>query len=252
MADLRDALGAVLLAFLSLAIWRLGYGFTDWAALGLMPLAAALLLGGWRLGRGLWRARLLAALREASPLGRWLTGHLRAALGAVGFAALAVAVLAWQALGQDGAQMGILAAAFAASALLAPWAEARLARHLHPPFAAHAAAVVTTLAVAAPTTLILAGWIWAAVPIPAAWQAADLAGALDLGLARLPAGRGWMTAALSLPFGYEAVKLWLVVQLRDYAVVGLLYSLDAALVSLIVCRAAILVQRVVAQLQVPR
>lgn len=189
MTVLRDVLAALLLAFLSLAIWRLGYAFTDWAALGLMPLAAALVAGGWVLGRGLWRARLLAALRADSPLRRWLTGHLRAALGSAGFALVAITVMAWQALGEDAAQLAILAAAFTASALLAPWVEARLARHLHPPFAAHAAVVVTMLAVAAPTTLILAGWIWAAAPIPAAWQSADLAGALDLGLARLPAGR---------------------------------------------------------------
>jgi len=46
---------------------------------------------------------------------------------------------------------------------------------------------------------------------------------------------------LSVPYGFEAAKLWGVVQLREYPAAGVLFSLDTALFVFILCRTAIIV-----------
>lgn len=65
--------------------------------------------------------------------------------------------------------------------------------------------------------------------------------ALHIGRAQLPLRGGWLSTLLSVPFGYDAAKLWAVVQLRDYPILGLLFSLDAALFSFVLCRTSIVV-----------
>ncbi len=55
----------------------------------------------------------------------------------------------------------------------------------------------------------------------------------------LPGRGGWIANGLSVFYAYEAVKHWLVLHLHQYKFVGILFSIDAAVFCLILCRSAI-------------
>lgn len=236
---LKNALAASLFAALCLALWRLAYAYTDWAVLALIPLGVAIFLGLWPLVLAPWQARLRVALREDSPLGRLLTGRIKACVAASVFSGVAVAVLAWQAWTASLAGAAILAGLFFLSAVAFAWAEKRLLTHLHRPFAPSAAAVAVTWALALPFTGLIAWFNWSALAIPGAMLQASFQEALVIGQSHLPPRGGPVAALLAIPCAYDGAKMWLVVQLRDYPLVGVLWCLEAALCAFVLARSAI-------------
>lgn len=67
------------------------------------------------------------------------------------------------------------------------------------------------------------------------------------GLGDLPDRGGWIGAILTIPSRYEAAQLWIVIQLKDYPIVGILFSLDAALFAFVLCRSAVVTTQFVEQ-----
>lgn len=239
----KNAATASLFAALCLTLWRLGYAYTDWAALVLLLLGGVIGLGLWPLVLAPWQSQLRVALRADSPLGRILTGRIKAFVVSSLFCGLAVAVLAWQALSVSwgGAAMGL--ALFFLCAVAFAWAEQRLRVHLHQPFAPSVAAVLVTWALALPFTALIAWFNWSALVIPGAMLKASFPEALVLGQAQLPAHGGPITALLAIPCAYDGAKMWLVVQLRDYPLVGVLWCVEAALFAFVLARSAIAVMQ---------
>jgi len=243
--SLQNALASTALTMLSLYLWRIAYISTDWAVLALIPLAFAIVAGLWPLVLKPWRARLHIALRPESSLGGFLTGRLRAIFISGAFTIVAVILLAWQALSVSIPEAAIILAAFFLSACLFATGQTLLLRHFQQPFARSIATSVVTWTVALPFTLIIALSTWALAPIPGKMLDAELMDALLIGLGNLPERGGWIAAILALPYGYEATKIWAVVQLRDYPIVGAVFSLDAALFSFVLCRSAIIITQFV-------
>lgn len=235
------AFAATLLVTVSLYLWQLAYVWTDWAALALLPLATVIGTGIWPLVRDPWRARLLIMLRPDSILGRWLTGWLRATVITVVFTFVTVTLLAWQALILDAVGAVLFLSAFLLSACLFASGQNWLLRHFYQPFARSFATTAVTWLVALPFTLILAFATWSSAMMPGAILQADLPGAVQIGLQNLPERGGWIAYLLAIPYGYEAAKIWAVVQLRDYWIFGVLFSIDAALYSFVLCRSAIVI-----------
>ncbi|MCB6179026.1 hypothetical protein LHP98_12915 [Rhodobacter sp. Har01] len=240
MRSLFTAFAATLLSTLSLLLWRIGYASSDWAALALIPIAIVIGVGLWRLTLDPWKAHLQIALRENSPLGRILTGKTRTLFVLISFTSVSVILLAWQAAIATVSDATIMLMAYFLSGCAFLTSKNLLSRHLHPPFARDLAISLGTWVVALPFILIIALSTWAWARIPGAMLDASLQDALQVGLNRLPARGGWIAAILSVPYGYEAAKLWAVVQLREYPIVGVLFSLDTALFSFVICRAGVI------------
>jgi len=238
---LKNAFAATVLTGFSLYIWHITYNFGDWAALALIPLALVIGVGIWPLMLDPWKARLHLALRRDSPLGKILTGRIRAAFLSAVFTFVAVTLFAWQALSVSLAQAAVMLAAFFLSACIFSTGQNILLRHFHQPFARVLATSLVTWGVALPFTLIIAFWTWRWAIMPGPILDASFQDALRIGLDKLPEREGWIAGILAVPYSYEAVKLWLVVQLRDYPAVGALFSIDAALFSFILCRSAIII-----------
>lgn len=236
---LKNSLAATALMGLSLYLWRIAYIFSDWAVLALAPLALAIAVGLWPLTLDPWRAKLHLCLREESPLRKIMTGNIRATFLTATFTFVAVTLLAWLALNASLAQSGLMIAAFLLAAWIFSAGQHLFSRHFHQPFARSWATSIVTWMVALPLTLIIAisTWVWATQP-GAMWDAEFLNG-LQIGFDKLPTRGGWIADILAVPYGYEAAKLWVVVQLREYPIFGALFSLDAALFSFVLCRSAI-------------
>lgn len=234
---------ATIFTGLSLFTWREGYSYSDWAVLALLPLSIVIFSGFWPLMLQPWRARLHVMLRDDSPLGDFLTGRIRAAFLSAAFTVTAVTLLAWQAWVMPKSVLLGLAAAFFISAVLFTEAQNYLVIHFHQPFARSIATSITTWLVAIPCTIIIAFTTWNWTKMPGSVLNATLYDAVQHGLAQLPNRSGWITYTLSLPSGYEAAKIWMVVQLRDYPSIGVLFSLDAALFSFILCRSAVIISQ---------
>lgn len=238
---IQNAVAAAALIGISLYLWREGYQYSDWAVVALLPAAVVIWTGFLPLVRDTWRARLHTALREESPLGKILTGKLRAHLLSGLFTTIAITLLAWRALSVTLIEVTVLATAIILSATLFSIGLNWLSKHFHRPFARSIAASVVTWTVAFPFTLAIAWTTWEWSQMPGAMLNASLYDAMNSGLGELPDRGGLVTNILGLLSGYEAAKLWIVIQLREYPFVGVLFSLDAALYAFVLCRSAIVI-----------
>ncbi len=241
--SLQNAFAATALTGLSLYVWRIAYISSDWAGLALIPLALVISAGFWPLTLDPWRARLNLALREDSSLRKFLTGRIRAVFLSAIFTFVAVTLMAWQAICASITDAAIMITAFLLSAWIFSSGKHLPLRHFHQPFGRALAASLATWMVALPLTLIIALSTWAWATQPGAMRDAGFQDALQIGLDKLPARGGWIVGILAVPYGYEAAKLWVVVQLREYPIVGALFSLDAALFSFVLCRSAIVISQ---------
>lgn len=243
--SLHYALAATALTGLSLYVWRVAYDYSDWAVLALIPMAVVIFIGVWPLNLHPWKARLRLALRDGSPLTIFLTGRFRSTVLSVCFTCVAIILLAWQALNASESDAMVMVVTFLLSSCIFSAGHDFLMRHFHQPFARVYATSLVTWLVALPFTLIVAGYTWAWGNQPGEMLDAGLQEALQIGLDNLPERGGWIASILAVPYGYEAAKLWGVVQLRDYPVAGLLFSLDTALFGFVLCRTAIIITQFV-------
>lgn len=245
--SLKDAGIATAFFAVSLSLWRLGYQFSDWAALALLPMAVVLAIGFWPLVIHPWQARLRLSLRPQSSLARYLTGRLRATLLSIAFVSVALMMLAWQALLAGSVVGGLIAAALLMSGWLFAAGQHLLERHFIQPFARSYSTSLVTWGVGLPFAIIFAALTWAYTPLPGQVIDAGFAQSLQFAMERLPQRQGWITHIMAVPFAYEAAKLWVVMQLRDYPSVAALFSLDAALFSFVLCRSGIIATQFVNQ-----
>ncbi|WP_167648439.1 hypothetical protein [Mameliella alba] len=235
------------LAGAAAAVWRLLYPLTDWAALALLLLAALVLAGNWHVGIALRRARLHAALRAGSPLGRWWTGRLRAGLTAVVFVLIFLPLCAAQLLAANAPELAIFAVLTFTTALLTCAARRLLLRHLHPPFATATAVTLASLICGAFFTPLMLYVTWALKSFPGDVRGAATIGEAALaGLQGLPPHGGWIAEVLAPLHALDAIKLWLATREAWAAWGTLVFAAESALFSFILARAAALLSVIVA------
>lgn len=232
---------ATLLVTFSLYLWRNSFTYSDWAFLSLIPLTAIVGISTWGLSLALWKARLDITLREESIWKSKLSGRLRATLFSTSITIASVTVLAWQALSASIIETALMLTVLFAAALSYAFAQDVLLRHLRQPFARALATSLVTWSLAVPATILFAVVSWNHLAIPGRMLDASLQEALQIGLMQLPPRDGLLSYILSIMSGYEAAKIWVVVQLRDYPILGWLFSFDEALFSFILCRTGITV-----------
>jgi hypothetical protein len=90
-----------------------------------------------------------------------------------------------------------------------------------------------------PFSVILFFVTWYAQTIPAEMLTADFPVALRSGLGELPSRRGWIAEVLAFGYAFEASKIWLVVQMRDYPLIAIFFNLDMALFGFFAARASV-------------
>lgn len=149
--------------------------------------------------------------------------------------------MAWQALSASVFEAVIMLSGFFLASCIFSSAQYLLSLHFQQPFARSFATSLATWIVALPFTIVIAVSTWSWAVIPGAMLDASLQEALQIGLDELPARGGWVSGILAVPYGYESAKLWVVVQLRDYPIVGAFFSFDAALFSFVLCRSAVVI-----------
>jgi hypothetical protein len=69
----------------------------------------------------------------------------------------------------------------------------------------------------------------------------DFSAALRSGLSELPERGGWIAEILAFGHAFEASKIWLVVQMRDYPLIAILFNLDMALFGFLAARASVVI-----------
>ncbi len=232
---------ATLMTTLSLYLWRISYILSDWAILALMPMAAVIAISYWSFSLDPWKAHLDMALRDDSSWERWVSGRIRATLLSTAFTLGSVTLLAWQAFRASVSEAIAMLFFFFISALAYSFTQKFLLQHFRQPFARSFTTSLVTWCVAVPASIAIAMTAWSFTAMPGKMLSADFQEAVQIGLAQLPPRRGWISTIFMIPFGYEAVKIWIVVQLREYPVFGWLFSIDSALFSFILCRTSIII-----------
>lgn len=224
---------------LLLLVWNLGFQRTDWAVLALLPIAVFIFYGAWPLIAEPYAAQLGVALRRDSSIGKYLKGYFRAALISGLLAIGAVSMLAWQALDPTPIHALLMGLAFLLSCFVLGVIERSFLAHFHPPFARSFAAFWATWIAAFVFWLIFAFETWTWQPMGQILATATINQAINVRLGDLPDRDGWVTNMVSVFYSYEALKAWLVFQMPQYRWVGVLFSLDSALFSFVLCRSAI-------------
>ncbi|MDU8912489.1 hypothetical protein [Aestuariicoccus sp. MJ-SS9] len=241
LSSFIKAVGSTAFLGLSLYLWRVGYHFSDWAILALLPMAVLLFFGSWPLIIDPWKERLHLALLPQSPLSRLLSGKFRTAFLAMTFVFVSVALLAWQCLTASPLQATILLMLVFTAGFSFSWSQDFLVRHFRQPFARYWATSLGTWLVAAPFTLIIAWITWSSESQPGEMLTATFQEALKIGIDQLPARRGLIAELLSWLYAYDAAKLWLVIQYKEYRMLAVFFSLDAALLGFVLARASIII-----------
>lgn len=236
---LSIALVVTLLPALFLWLWRLTYGFSDWAAIWLLGMAAMIFLGNWSITIDRWKAERGLVLRSGSWLAGWLTGRIGAFLSSMVLVLLLVPALAWNALTMSRSEIVVYLALIFASAWLFLWMQSFLARHFVPPFDKIFSTGPSAWIIGLPFSVILFLVTWYAQSIPPEILTADFSGALRSGLGELPERRGWIAEILAYGYAFEASKMWLIVQMRDYPLIAFLFNLDMALFGFLAARASV-------------
>lgn len=243
--SLQIAALATLLASSSFYLWRISFLYSDWAILALIPLTVIIAISIWPLTLEPWKAQLDIALRDESSWKKCMTGSIRAIILSITFTLISVTLLCWQALRASAGEAALMLSIFFISALAYSFGERVFLRHFHQPFARAFATSLVTWCLAIPATIGITVVFWSFATIPGKMMDASFQEALRIGLMQLPPRSGWLSNILSVLFGYEAAKIWVVVQLRDYPVLGWIFSLDSALYSFILCRTSIIVAQFV-------
>lgn len=238
---LSIALVVTLLPALLLWLWRLTYGFSDWAAIWVLGLAAMIFLGNWSITIDHWKAERGLVLRPGSWLAGWLTGRIGAFLSSTLLVLLLVPALAWNALTMSGSEIVVSLALVFASASFFLWMQSFLARHFMPPFDRIFATGPSAWMIGLPFSVILFFVTWYAQSIPAEMLTANFSDAMRSGWGELPERRGWIAETLAVGYVFEASKIWLVIQLRDYPLIAILFNLDMALFGFLAARASVVI-----------
>lgn len=238
LQDLTASFAATMLVGISLFLWREAVALGDWSILSLIPLAIFIFLGSSALTLPPWKARLGLAVRDDSTLRRILTGRLRSILTATVFAVVSVLILAWQALEASQLEMIAMLLVLFCSGCMFFQIERLFLRDFKQPFARSYAASASTWTVALPFLFVLA-YSAMSQGRPGELLNASLTDAIRMGVEDVPLPEGWLSRILAFPYAYEDVKLWAVVQAKDYPVVAYLFSLDAALFSFVLARTGV-------------
>ncbi|MXY51951.1 MAG: hypothetical protein F4Y86_05385, partial [Gammaproteobacteria bacterium] len=231
---------AIATTLFPVALWRLLYPASDWAALCLAPLALLLFEGIRRPLAAALRARAEAVVRHDSPIARFATGQLRAAVHATLFAGSAVVVLAWQALEASWTEALILAAACAAGCCAAVYAPRRAGSHFRLAVADHYGIAFGALGVAVVLVPLLAWVNWPFVVCSGEFRELGLQATMEFWLEkRLPSRGGWIAEGLALMYAIEAIQVFAVARLWGLGSAGaLLYSVYLSLVAYLVARSS--------------
>ena len=235
------AMVVTLLSALLLYLWKLTYSYSDWAVLWVFLLAAMIFCGNWSIVIDPWRAERGIVLKPESWLSRWLTGRIGAFLSSTLLLIVLVPALAWNALTMSVLEAVVFLALAFASAWLFLWVHSFLTRHLMPPFDKIFATGPSTWMIGLPFSITLFFVTWHTTTVPVQMFTASFSEAIGSGMSQLPERRGWIAEVLAFGYAFEGAKLWLVVQMREYPLVALLFNLDMALFGFLAARGSVVI-----------
>jgi hypothetical protein len=229
-----------LLFFLSFYLWKIGFQFTDFAILAILPITFFLFKAAWKLSFDPWRAKFDLVVKKKSPLYTVLNGRIRATFIATIFSLSSVGILSWQTLQASQRQLAIMLFFIFASGMVYLFSKDKFEQHFNEPFDNISSVQFTTWVTTIPCFFILWYVAWAFETNSGDLVNADIYQAIDIGLAEIPNQNSILANALSLLFGYEAVKIWAVYQLKEYPIIGGIMCLDSALVSFLLIRSNVM------------
>jgi len=230
----KSVIATAALLVMPLWLWRITFVDSDLAALFLLLLATAIFMSVFSRLTTLYRAQLKIAFQPNSPHTKWFTGRLGAFVRAIATAAIATPILAWLALSVDPMIASILGLLCVTTSFYAIWLEHRFLAHLTKPFAQMFAIPISCAVLLAIFIPVLSWLNWTTISYSVDYLNANLGQAALIELDNLPHRSSWIAEILSVFYVIEASKLWLAIQLGSSVWAGILFSIDTALVAIII------------------
>ncbi len=233
-------LGSIFLLIFPLYLWRITYPLTDWAAIFLVALAFMLYAGICRPRKRLLNAWFKVAVREDSWVAKFATGGIRARIYSLIFVAVAIPILACQAMAATDAITPVLVLLCVVSSSMALGLEFWLKHHLNYEVTESWSFALSAGVVATVFIPILAWINWNHTLFPGEFRSLEISEAIQFSVAEyLPPRRGWIAEILVVPIAIESALLWFTVEYgRAWGWVPVVYSIYLGFVAFVMARAS--------------
>ena len=232
---------SALLFFLSLKAWSLGTKFSDLSILALLPLTFFIFHVSWRVSFDTWRMHYYIVVRKNSKYYNVFNGKLRATAVAAFYTLTTIPLMAWQFLSASYYEFLTLMMCVLLAGISYIFIAGYTKNHLHSPYDQIVAIKIAT-------------WFAAICCFWSFWYVAwfieshdmdyfkwSLGEAIVYGAPQSPNKNSILSPIFSLLFAFDAFKLWVTVQLKEYPFFPMLLSIDIALISVLLARISVII-----------
>lgn len=226
---------------ISILVFRLAFDFSDWSALLLCPLVIVVYMGNYSLVLAPWKAKFHLVVRDESWLSKWLTGRLGAGLKSATLAIVMFLFIIWQSVSATIVELVLISILFIITSVTYIKVVQSSPKHFYEPFDRSVSSSFSIWMVTIPAVIILLIYTWSIKTLPSEILDEDFQQVIRLAAQKSPGDKGWISSIISFFYLFDSVKLWAVVQLQDYPLLTLIYSLDTALFGYVLCKTAVIV-----------
>ena len=234
-------IASFLFLYLSFVTWEILIQYSAIALLVLIPLASILYVATFRLNQNIIKAQYGMILKPDTHVSRLFTGAISSHFRALIFTTCSLPVLTWYYVTASIEQFGLFSGTICVALFSYNWLRKSAEDIFKKPFSEQY--LVNYASIAASVICFFPLWYFSwAVDL----NSGDLLGeglkqVVTQSLEEAPDNLGPLNILFSFPYLIDSFKIWTVVQLRDFANLSLIASIESALVGFVISRTAILV-----------
>ena len=230
-----------LFLYLSFVTWEKLIQYSAAALVVLIPLSTILYVTTYRLNQNVVEAHLSMILRPETGISRLFNGMISSHFHALIFTTCSLPVLTWYYATASFEQFGLFGGTIFVASLSYIWLRKSVDDIFKNPFSEKY--LINFASIFASILCFLPLWYfsWAVDMNSGILLGKDLNQAVLRSLEEAPGNLGPFNPLFSFPYLIDAFKIWSVVQLREFANLALIASIESALVGFVITRSAILV-----------
>lgn len=227
--------------YLSFVTWEKLIQYSVVALVVLFPLATILYVASYRLRHNVTKAQFSMILKPETGVSKLFNGVISSHIYAFIFTVCSLPVLTWYYVTASSEQFGLFGGTVFVAGLSYVWLQKSADDIFKKPFSEHY--LVNYASVFASIICFFPLWYfaWALDLNSGILLGEDLNKAVLNSLDEAPDNLGALSPLFSFPYVVDAFKIWSVAQLREFANLAFIISIESALVGFVISRTAILV-----------
>ena len=236
-----SVIASCLFLYLSFITWEELIQYSVAALVVLIPLATILYISTYRIHQNVIEAQLIMMLKPETRISRLINGIISSHFHALIFTTCSIPVLTWYYATASFEQFGLFSGTIFVASISYMWLRKNVDDIFKKPFSEKY--LINFASIVASVLCFFPLWYfsWAVDMNSGILLGKDLNQAVLRSLEEAPGNLGPFNPLFSFPYFIDAFKIWSVVQLREFANLALIASIESALVGFLISRSAILV-----------